>query len=514
MTIHDQLESFINSLVSFNKKREHPRDTRDYEYLMKFFHRVIQERNERSAIIKDEAYFSIAHSAYHLFPGELMFHVCMDGRVMLILMFGLPARVSRSIRTPGGMIRDFIRGTDGRLFLPKDAPYAKNLLSKLRSMEAGELITVFDSHLGCAARAVEEQEKGRNPSDAGLLADISHKLQIGHAVEEFARQHSPNGKLARPLYLSFDPHDDHMYLGLETPKARAFAEKQGGYTKEVLQTLVEKKSILSTAQLIAESAINQQMEKVAFPLDWKKQYAKSAEQFWSAMETLVPLLDPVLSPRIEHLYPQDRLNRARLVLTVANLLSSFLHTRQHPYSYGIHEEQGITITPGGYPPYPTSMFKVSVYDEQNLLETIELAEGLVRKNRAEGRVTLDLEGYTDSEKVAAPVGVLVQERVEELYPDAIWETFRAINWQDMPSAWEQMNDREFFDYLYTKMSMPSGLMIALNNLRHRMAVIYTPGTQASSHFVEHYTVALPVIIDQLRTHQAIIPFIKLGYGSH
>lgn len=535
-TLEKQVDSFIDSLRAFNKKRPRPRLEKDYEYLRCFFKRFLQDQNDRALEIESRDYQKVLAYALKQFPVKTMLNLCIDGRVLPILIYGASAIISSSVRVPGGMLRDFIRGTDGRLKLRKNSYYAGLLDAAFARYNLDVLSEIYDSHLGCAARLAEEQSKGRNPDDLGVYADVSHKKQIADAVIRYCQETYGDRKKVIPIQTSFDPHTGFLYMGLETQDAMLFAKKTTkGFTKDVLDELVERKKIISTEKLVAYSEIKKTFDHHIFTLDWKNQYVKSADKFWHAIASMRDQLFPVIKPLLLNVYPHlsknDKASKPereeRLFLLLANAFSGYLlnyaaqpvgkitleHQHVSHYPFTTHQEEGVHVSEGVYPPNKISMFAVFNLDEKNLVSSIDLSVLLVRKNRAEGRVT-DVDNiFSDTrEFVESSVPIIVQEVVREILGDE-WKKLDSLDWGDLPENWDEMSDIDFIEYLHKKQNMPAGVVIAINNLRHRMAVLYNPESPTSSHLVEHYKVALPVIAGRFRKNHFIVPFVKLGFNG-
>lgn len=527
--IDKQIDLFIDSLEQYNKKRPNPRRREDYTYLRHFFKAFVKDQNKRAAEIISKEYAKVLQLAYKQFPMKTMWNLCIDGRVLAILAHGATAHIGSSIRIPGGMIREFIRGKDGRLMLKDNSIYAKLLTGAFTKFNTDTIAEVFDSHIGCAARMAEEQLKGRNPKDSGLFADVSHKEQMANAVVEYCKEKFGNAKTIFPIQTSFDPHTGYMYMGLGTEGAFAYAKSHGGaYIDEVLKALIKMGRIISTEELVNTPKVQKLFEQYAFPLDWQDNYVKSAKLFWERIALLKSKLTPLLEERLKLIYRHLRLRSKaseeeideRILLLLTNAFSAYLHNQtvtkdpehSHFYPYGLHREEGVKVSEGGYPPYDISTFVVFSFDQKNLPSSIELSTTLVRKNRLEGRVIDRWHTFADLQTfVESSVPVLVQEIVHESLEEKDWKALVQLSWDDLPENWEKLTDEEFFAYLTKKGNISYILMRTINNLRKRMAILYEPAHTTSSHLVEHYKVALPILVDRYRKQWSIVPFVKLGF---
>ena len=529
-SIDNQIDGFIDAIEEYNHKRLYPRRRQDYTYLRFIFKAFVKDQNKRALDISTASYRKILQVAYRQFPMKTMWNLCIDGRVLAILAHGAPARVGSSIRVPGGMLREFIRGEDGRLKLEEGSQFAKLLTAAFERFDTSSIAEVFDSHLGCTARLSEEQLKGRSPSDSGLLADVSHKKQIAAATVAYVAEKFGKTKTVLTIQTSFDPHSGFMYMGLETEAAFSYGVGEGeGFTTDVLKKLVHMGKIISTEALVEEPRIKSIFDRYVFPLDWKDNYVKSAARFWDAIADLKEKLAPILEQRLKLVYRQLSLRSKaaeeeldeRALLLLTNAFSGYLHHltvekephHTHFYPYGLHREEGVKVSEGGYPPYGISMFVVFSLEENDLPSSIELATSLVRSNRLEGRVADRAHVFANDQQFAeASVPVIVQEIVRDSLKDTQWQNIGKISWDDLPKHWEDMTDEKFFNYLAGKGDMHYGLMRGINNLRKRMAMLYEPGTATSAFLVEHYKVALPMIVDRFRRNWFVVPFVKLGFA--
>lgn len=526
-----QIERFIGVLESYNRKLPHPRSKRNYPYLLHFFKHFAMDQNNRAFDVSSPAYDKVKEIASKQFPVRTLWNLCIDGRVLSILAHGVTAGVGSSVRVPGGMLREFVRGRDGKLKLAPDSDFAM-LLKKAMVESSGVLAEVFDSHIGCAAREAEEQAKGRQPKDKGLLADVSHKMQMAQAAIAFAKETFGDQKKLMVILTSFNPHTGYMYMGLETQDALLYLYKRGNaYTEEMLEGLVEVGKIISTEKLALQEDIRKVFEKHKFILEWRENYVKSARFFWESIAGMKKDVLPIIEKKLLHIYPQlgktDALEvQERAMLLLTNAFSGYLHNLEkktkkekadvqpsHYYPYGIHREQGVKVGEGGHPPYNISMFTVFSFEEQNLPSNIMLATSLVRKNRIEKRIA-DVSGtFVEQDQFAqACVPIAVSEIVRDKLSENSWQELLAIDWRDLPEDWDAMSEDAFYDYLQYKGVRHFGVAIAINNLRRKLAVMFNMHSPISSRLIEQYKVALPFISSRNRRIRFIIPFVKLGFS--
>ena len=536
-SLDKQIDHFIASLKDYNNKRPYPRSEKDYAYLQLFFKDFLRDQNSRAVEVASSEYHKVLKYINEQIPLKTMFNLCIDGRVLALLAFGAPALIGSSMRVPGGMLREFIRGTNGKLTLKPNTNYANLLIKVFGLYNQDSIAEVYDSHVACAARLSEEQSKGRMPDDFGLYADVSHKKQIAQASITFIKECFQGKKRIIPMQTSFDPHSGYMYMGLETASAMQYGGERGGrFTNEILKHLVEHENIISTEEIASEIEVEEILARHYFKLDWKHDYTASARLFWEAVAELKATLGPLIEKKVLQVYPELESNvrekrlekEERVLLLLANTLSGYLHNHSNlnqkngtveahvhlsHYPYGIHEEQSVLVSEGGYPPNAMAYFVVFSLGETNLASNIEISDTLVRNNRRDKRVKDDYKIFSSTQElVEASVPVIVQEVIRDPLTDEQWEALTQISWNDMPKRWEEVSDLEFLTYLQSKKGMTIGVMMGINNLRRRMAVLYNLSNPTSSHLVEHYKVALPVITNRYRKNEFIVPFVKLGFS--
>lgn len=532
-----QIDRYITTLEKYNRKLPHPRAKNNYPFLRDFIKYFIEDQNARAIEVGSLEYQKIKEVANKMFPVRTLWNLCVDGRVLAILMHGACAQVGSSVRVPGGILREFVRGEDGQQKLREDSDFAKLVKNALEKSSTNILAEVFDSHLGCAARQEEELLKGKVQSDFGLQADVSHKMQMAKATTEFVNNTFGQEKQLVVILTSFDPHTGFLYMGLETDAAFLFAQKHDGYTRDVFKQLVASSKIISTEVLAQEPLVRSVFEKYAFSLDWKEDYIKSARSFWGSIAAMRKTLLPHFHRKIAVIYPRlrsdDRLGKIELeeraILLLTNAFSGYLHnlerksqkdvSKQEPhahttfYPYGVHKEEGVKVGEGGYPPYHSSIFSVFSFEEKNLPYHVQLAALLVRTNRREGRVT-DRFGYFHNPIIFAQASlpIIVTEVVRDPLTSDQWQKLSATDWSDLPENWDTISDDLFFAYLHTKGIFHMGVALAVNNLRKKLAVLYEWYNPTSSRITEQYGVAFPVIVSRNRRVHLLVPFVKLGFA--
>lgn len=534
-----QLKSFVALAESYNDKlpEYRRRERENYLFLYDFYKKVFNERNKRSEKIETPQYWEIEKLAESQFPVPPYLVLCMDGRVLPPLVFGMTYGIGGSIRVPGGILHDFVRGENGELFLKNDSVYSESLDQAIDKSDV--IAQVFDSHIGCAARNAEEESRGAHLDDAGVYRDVMFKKEMADATKKYVDSKDSHSKKVMTIQTSFDPHNGFLFMGLETDAALDFVRKNSTgdepeFTGEIRHELVEQGKIISTEHLADE--LSDVFRKYGnFNMDWKGQFLDTAGNFWKSVAEMKAEVSSHIQEKLKTVYPElkqdnDLANkeleeRTTLLLTSAfsgymlnklNSKPSHEHAEgevEHAYEYGDHTENFIKVIEGGQPPYDTSAFVLFSLDHKNLVANIELAAQLIRKNRREGRV-IDPFGYFKEagkfEKAIVPV--TVHELVRDQFPEDEWQRLSKINWDDLNETdWDTMSNDEFFTYLKTKEIFDHRMMENINNLRHRMMVVMDSDTPLGSHLVDQFKIALPVISGKNRRNYFIVPFFKAGH---
>src|SRR3989344_5573160 len=130
-TVKQQISQFLNLLEEYNAKRPSPRPHEDYTFLRDFFPKFVDDHNGRIEEIESNEYQRALKLALEQFPHKPFWVLCMDGRVLTVLIYGGSAGIDDSIRVPGGILRDFVRGKDGKFHLQKDSVYARLLKQEI-----------------------------------------------------------------------------------------------------------------------------------------------------------------------------------------------------------------------------------------------------------------------------------------------------------------------------------------------------------------------------------------------
>lgn len=538
-----QINSFIDSLQSFNKLLpQHARrlDT-DYKFLRKFCVKVISERNKRAKEIGTKEYNDVVELARSQLPMDTYNIFCMDGRVLSPIVFGQTYKITGSIRVPGGILQEFDWGRDGKMFLRENSAFANLLYSAFERSDT--IAQVFDSHVGCAARMAEEEARGYHPKDSGLLKDVLHKKEMAKVTTKYIKEKYNGKKKIFSIKTSFDPSNGFMYMGLGATATLDYvtkeAEKAGKtpeYTKEIILKLVSLGMVISTEELSKEPTIHKLLSKYGnFQIDWEREYVATTESFWKAIVSMKNEAIPVIVEKLKNVYPRlksddpdSRMELSeRAIIVLLNTLSGFMLKKddlktgkkhivdpsyRKGYLYGEHREEFVQVYEGGQPPYETSDFVLLSLEEKSLPEDIELASVLVRANRHAGRIIDNTGTYRDPESFEkAVVLILVHEIVREDVSEKEWHILSKIDWSDLSSEWDNMENSEFRSYLLKKGIESYPMIEHINTLRLRMASLFDPVVSSAHHLTQQSKVAVPTILSRDRTNRFLIPFVKLGY---
>lgn len=539
-----QVFSFIARLEEYNQSLppEVRRKPEDYAYLRYFFPAFIADRNSRAEEVKSPEYIDVAERARSMLPMTTLAVMCMDGRVKMIHAFGFSADVGSAIRKPGGLLKEFVRGKDGKLKLDRDSTFAKQLGAVMQKGEA--TAEIYDSHYACAAREKEEKAKGKKPSDKGLFSDVLHKKEMAEATKAYVVENGMDSRNLATIQTTFNPITGYMYMGLETDDAIEFARKESGdgdpvYSKDVLGKLIKEGLIISNGVLIDNPAIRKVFDEHFFQVSWKDDYVNSAKRFWDSIasmrDSVLPIFKRNLVAIYSDLHSDDRVTRRELeeraMLLLSNAFNAYLHNRDHNeaqyldmsdedyekqqhYVYDSHREQGIKVSRGGHPVYNIPMLVIDSEDKESMASDVEFGGGIVRENRDEERIT-DASGiYTTPDKFAsAPVPVVVQEIISDSRITAAeWDALSQIDWTGLENQpWDTWSTTEFTKYVNEKGKLIGPILTALDNLRLNMATLFNRRSQSSAHLLTHIKVALPIICGPDRETYAAVPFVKLGY---
>jgi len=485
------------------------------QYTSAYVGNILRSRNLRAIEVQSDEVERAAKIANNLYSAPPLQILCIDGRVVPVLVGGFSAGIGGALRLPGGEVKEVVRDYLDPSGIYKIIP-GSNLDNMFdQAFEKYDRINeILDSHIGCAAKKTDEMARGRSLSDDGLLKDVKRKKQIAQAMIKHVESKYQGTKQVTPIQFSFDPHNGFGYMGLETDEALTFAESAKGFNSEVLTSLTQSGKILSTQALVFDPKIQEVFMKNVFPIDWKNEYAQSADHFWTNISTMHAELIPYLKQKIKHIY-KDTITEEELsdraLLLLSNAYSGFLHNYEQQYAYKEHVEEGINVSVGAYGPFDMPFFAVHNHDVDNLPGTVAFAATIVRGNRTSDRIAKPALFEKKSDFIEAPVVTMVAEtlRLEDVSLDHITN----MDFSDLPYVnWYNMTDSEFSTYLTTKQKDISFIEYdLLNDLRKKMIRLYTSRVSTADQLLEGNLIAFPVITGKNREIKAIIPFFMKGY---
>lgn len=525
-TISEQLAQYLEAEKKINNRRANPRnDIGPALAMLQFkFGRFIESRNQRVEDLGSTELCEAKDIKREIFPlGIPKLVLCLDGRIMPKTVAGMQGN---AVRVAAADVAGFVpRRNDGHLMLRPESSFAE--LLKRAFSKTDQLVEVLDSHIGCAARGKAESEtKGTKPEDGGVSTDVRRQKAKAKAIREFVQQTYNGAKQIWVFQTSFDPHTGFMYMGLEVDgNLHDPLVQERGYSIFVLETMVLQERIVSTKHLLeeADGQIKAIFEENKFELDYEHDFRYSSVRFWQTVKAIADKVAPLIEAKLIKVYPhlQQQENaaelRQRAVLLLANCFNAFLLNQHGHYSYGEHDESIIVATRSEKGPFPTAR-PFSVYPESpNLSHDIRLAQGLIRNNRRDGRISREEKAvaakfFPVTENYAlSPVPMVCFERMETVCNDL--EAVQKANWSDLIDLnWIGMSDTEFSDYLKRKvpnLTLSTGETI--NKLRHRAIKLYEPGQPATELLLGGGIVPLWVLAGPNRMNYAILPFLTAGY---
>lgn len=541
-----QMDNYINLRNQVQETHGFPRSPEEKRFLGTLFLDIVDERNARASDLASQEVQEAEAIADRIFPLPLYGFLCIDSRVTATTVLGVVA-AGRITSVPMADVFEFEQSEDEGLVLRDNAAFDEQLEQAFG--QDNTISQILDSHHGCAARAREENEKGREPEDHGLLEDVVRKRRIARAMIEHVENNYPD-KTIIPIQTSFDPHTGWMDMGLELDVAVQQAQERGGFDQELLGELRGSRQIINTKNLLQDSRIRQLFEERIIPnLDWglHDQYRESANLFWKNIAAMKEegLMD-VVKEHVLNLYA-DRSDveiEQRAVMLAASAYNGFLlNSGRRHYPYAEHKESCVVVSEGGKGPFiRNSSFSVS-RGANELSANMRLAGSIVRDNRKAGRIVDYTGSYRDTDQYrAAPVPTMLEVVIRN-DENVDWNHAAQIDWSDIPENWDSMNtpaflsylygkgivseeimnvislkdstekwnDDEFFKYLKTlKMKLPP-LALGMNALREDMKRIYSSQYRIHKFLEGGQIEVLPVISDRHRKIQAIPPFIHKGY---
>jgi hypothetical protein len=534
--IQIQLDRYFDALTEVDQTRSTPRPFFDKEAKALKFKAAnfIYSRDKRVDDLVSGPVVEAIRIKTALFPyGVPKLIICLDGRVLGKLMAGLHGN---AMRVPAGDSKDYVpRKRDGKLML------VKGELSQIvdRALRDTDLMVEdFDSHLGCAARDLEEEDRYfRKFPDNGLRFDVMRKSAQAAALVGYVQNKYGGKKRIIPIQTSFEPTTGFCYMGLELCVEDPRVIKDG-FSKpvedkdlteraklpDVLGQLVSEGKILYTKHLMdtfQDGAIRKAFERYKFPLNYETNYQADTLRFWKSIASMKSEVLPVVEKAVAGLFgdkiPDSKEVTERALLLLANAFGAFLHNQNEKYPYAEHDESVIVGTYSEKGPFDRARSFSINPDNANFSAYVKLARDLIRKNRQASRMSqLEKQMVSElfksrDEYINVPILLVQFERVKEVLRDI--QDVQKADWSDLPRVpWMTMTDREFTKYLESKVrDITTITATAINKLRQRAINLYRPGLPSTEAVLEGAITPLWILASQDRRTLTLLPFLTAGY---
>lgn len=542
-----QLDRYIEALAGLNDRRgaerKRPDHERERELLDFTFAHFLMSRDQRIEEILDPEVQETIRKKQQLFPlGTPFLMACMDGRIFSKIFAGLHGN---AYRTPAGDSRQFVpRAEDGQLFLQENSVVASMMDAAFTSQD--DLSEVLDSHMACAARLKEEMHRqctddaGDLP-DGGLLQDVLRKRQMATAMREYVAGKYGDTKRVYPIQTSYDVHDGYLVMGLEqcADDARVTAVQDPdsgvstGFTSEILEALIAERKVISTRQLLIEELANgmrldELFAKIDpdFDLDYETNYIESTVRFWKNIEAMQEEALPAVRARVRETFPtlsgeehEEEVGQRALLLLANAYTAYLLHLKRYPYDE--HDESVIVVTYSEKGPFDrVRSFSIDT-GNPDIDEHIELAAGLVRKNRAKGSMSTIEQEKTralyprQTELKKAPVPLVKFERLSRQPSKQLLDALQQVDWSGLAmTPWLTEQPQQFrsrlIELLGKQLTLEEGddVLETIEELRQRAIRTYS-GSLRSDLF-DGSIVPLFVLAGPDRKTIALLPFISSG----
>ncbi len=525
---------------------------------------LVLSRIQRSQEVSSQELDDITQKAWD-FHGRENHHfmiTCMDGRNLPVVMMSMVPRLGGAIRTRAGELFSFVDEADGSVFVDEES-FVAQAIAKLVSdpKRTGHVIYYsFDSHLGCAAKSqsYETLEGGRG-QDGGLVSDVRRKIKLANAIGGYVQRLKREGKAVAslvPLLFSYNPHDGTLWMGLELFANNVSEE---GLTEKVLNRLLKEKKVMSTLTYLRDPKVVEQLKQLQIgKADFREDFLATLKRNWDAISILYDNGQGSLFTRLVHDVRQMYLLQEYQVVPVsskahfgtkqrviseasidhkAKLLLKNLVTRwsiarndegENSWPYGVHDEQGVVITEGGYAPFPhvgsqvnTDTFAVfSKEDSRHLIDHVKLALRLVRGLRKNETIKDPLNQLVGPEFVAAPILVKNHEIVRGLSEETWklletmdgWKLFVSIDWRGGAPTylWDKSKFSAICQQLLAKETLPisdyAALVDGLYSLFIRMRSMMSDA-ELRSMILSGNIVVVHKLLDHFRRPRIVVPMV-------
>lgn len=551
-THEHKFDGRLNNQLGFLLSAKDFLPKKDLDFLNGFFKDFIGSRNKRAEDISREDYTNFVKEIEQLFPYPIFTLDCIDGRVLSVLLGGYVAKFGGTLRIPAGDPMEFIDYDKQSAKLAPNSNFAERLDEAFaRRSDSNKINQILDSHIGCAAKNKEEKEKrGLKPTDPdipdhGLLEDVKRKKRIAQGMINYVENQFGNEKEILPIQLSFDVNNGFIYMGLETPKALAAAEKRGGFfdhskeaihkkqTFDVLEELTNNDDIISTKKLSKDPIIKSFCEQLSFTPNWESDYLKTTYEFWTNIDKLSKnrTVTSIIKGRLIKVFGKELEKRPeelkqRIMILLVNTYSGY-HLNRKDYKYKKHREECIVVSEGGYSPFDINSFGVHILDKDNLTKRIKLAYRLVSDNKKtidrihipgdpiDTHRIINTYGLSRKDFQKTPIPLMIQHMVRfqnNEDREKFFDLLKKLKLENIAGdTWLNLDEDKFVGFLKKEvyeLSKPKYKKVVkeILKLREYMKIIYDD-PEVGYLLKNNKMIALPAMIDQDRKIQAIFPLI-------
>jgi len=440
-TPQQQLGKFLGTWktsLELKGKRDPIELQKDHDYLEKFYLAFLSERISRSEEMSSPEISSAVRIAIEMMGSRPGVISCMDGRIPLPVIAGLPMTSAKGLRLPGGDTPGFKHNpTDGHLELDPKSQLGK-MLSENRSNGDEIKFEIFISHSHCAARKRLVGFTGRDPADNGLFDDTFDKSLQGEVLN---RDYGISA-----INFTYNPETGYGIMGLSKNTVLQEVRQNHGslYTDGVMDLLVEDAKVVSTKKIAEE--FQAEFEKRYFAINWTDSYKDSALRFWNNMQMMGETVLPQIKKTVMAIYPdrhEDEI-RMRSVFLLANAYSGWLHNptgNEHPFK--THNEACVVVDYKTKGPFKLAAFIVTPI-EGSTPENVLLAQSIVRQNRTSGNTVDITNTYIDDSFIQATVPVVYKGEVDINSSDThFWNQVRELDWSEVALTWENTDFEEW-----------------------------------------------------------------------
>ena len=468
-----QLPAFLDNRTTTltNKGRRTNKELQaDNDFLQQFYTSFLEERVARSDEMLSPEVVSAVRIAIGMMGSRPGVISCMDGRIPLPVIAGLPMTAAKGLRLPGGDTPGFRHNPEsGELELDRNSQLGRMLLSNGGADEKIHY-EILVSHSHCAARSRVVGFTGQSPKDSGLYSDAYDKSLQGAVLE---RDYG-----IPAINFVYDPESGYGVMGLSKKDVLDEVRQSNGgcYTEDVIDKLIGEEKVLSTKKIAEE--LREEFGKRYFAVDWTGSYKDSALRFWNNMQMMTETALPIVEKKVKTIYPEraDEELKMRAVFLLANAYSGWLHNpefKEHPFE--THNEACVVVDYKTKGPFKLSAFIVTPI-EGSTPSNVLLAQQIVRANRSSGNIA-DFTGVYSENKdgyTQASVPVVYKCEVDvDSSDERFWNLVRDLDWSSVALTWET-------DDLNSWLSDKLGEKISQHNFQALITVVETMKNELSN----------------------------------